>query len=360
MVIKSCQCICMQSLPHKTSGGGQHADARPALGGWSDAACVWLMTLMPRYRRRRFHGIENAFRAASKSALHILCQGLKVWVEKHACVAWLPGCYYEGEMHWEEGVIDAVHNCPSCVQARAVRKLLAHRLSGESAERAKAEWYEVVEGDHSLWDGVSEPYKHTIRAFLVYFHSQIQRHSTERFNFRNGSVGAHPSVLAQAVPARPLAQARDALHGMMRFNVSMPSRSSLHTVNHMVGAARECHRYPLSPTLHLADAGNFFFAGARLFFRSLEAAIFLFSRVARIPEGSLVLPAICTEERITLGAEMANGTVIRGQNEISHPSAPGAALLQHAHHPTSPGNGRAEARHLQQCTGHILEWLLED
>ncbi|CAL5229776.1 g13164 [Coccomyxa viridis] len=141
-------------------------------------------------------------------------------------------------------------------EARAVRKLLAHRLSGESAERAKMEWYEVVEGDHSLWEGVSEPYKHTIRAFLVYFHSQIQRHSTERFNFRNGSVG------------------------------------------------------------------NFFFAGARLFFRSLEAAIFLFSRVARIPEGSLVLPAICTEERITLGAEMANGTIIRGQNEISHPAAP--------------------------------------
>ncbi len=50
--------------------------------------------------------------------------------------------------------------------------------------------------------------------------------------------------------------------------------------------------------------GNFFFAGARIFFQSLEAAIFLFSRVARIPEGSIVLPAICTEERITLGAEL--------------------------------------------------------
>ena len=72
-----------------------------------------------------------------------------------------------------------------------------------------------------------------------------------------------------------------------------------------------------------APAGNFFFAGARLFFRSLEAAIFLFARVARIPEGSLVLPAICTEERITLGAELASGAVIRGQNEISHPAAPG-------------------------------------
>ncbi len=50
--------------------------------------------------------------------------------------------------------------------------------------------------------------------------------------------------------------------------------------------------------------GNFFFAGARIFFQSLEAAVFLFSRVARIPEGSIVLPAICTEERITLGAEL--------------------------------------------------------
>ncbi|KAK9908076.1 hypothetical protein WJX75_002470 [Coccomyxa subellipsoidea] len=141
-------------------------------------------------------------------------------------------------------------------EALAVRVLLAHRLSGDSADAAKADWYEVVEGDHALWRGVSEPYKHTIRAFLVYFHTQILRHSTERFDFRNGSVG------------------------------------------------------------------NFFFAGARLFFRSLEAAIFLFSRVARIPEGSLVLPAICTEERITLGAELANSAIIRGQNEISHPAAP--------------------------------------
>ena len=105
-----------------------------------------------------------------------------------------------------------------------------------------------------IFQGVSDPYKHTIRAFLVHFHVNILRHSTERFNFRSGSVG------------------------------------------------------------------NFFFAGARIFFRSLEAAIFLFSRVARIPEGSMVLPAICTEERITLAAELTDGSVLVGQNEISHPA----------------------------------------
>jgi hypothetical protein len=32
------------------------------------------------------------------------------------------------------------------------------------------------------------------------------------------------------------------------------------------------------------------------------------------------MPAICTEEVITLGAELEDGTVIRGQNNISHPS----------------------------------------
>ncbi|KAL3159677.1 hypothetical protein ABBQ38_010083 [Trebouxia sp. C0009 RCD-2024] len=144
----------------------------------------------------------------------------------------------------------------SNTEGKAVRELLAHRLSPRSSQEAKTEWYEIVEGQHQLWEGVSEPYKHTIRAFLVHFHAQILRASSERFCFRNGSVG------------------------------------------------------------------NFFFAGARTFFNSLEAAIFLFSRVARIPEGSSVMPVISTEERITLGAVLDDGSVIKGQNQISHPSVP--------------------------------------
>lgn len=138
-------------------------------------------------------------------------------------------------------------------EARAVKKLLGHRLHAHDSEAARREWQDLVEGQHELWSGMSDPYKHTIRAFLVHFHCAILRHSSERFNFRNASVG------------------------------------------------------------------NFFFAGARVFLRSLEAAIFLFSRVARIPEGSLVMPAICTEGVITLGAELEGHAVIRGQNNISHP-----------------------------------------
>lgn len=140
-------------------------------------------------------------------------------------------------------------------EARAVKKLLAHRLCSKDAAAAKNEWYTIVEGEHELWKGVSDPYKHTIRAFLIHFHANILRHSSEKFVFQSGSVG------------------------------------------------------------------NFFFAGARTFFRSLEAAIFMFTRVAKIPEGSMVLPAICTEERIKLAAELDSGTVIVGQHAISHPSA---------------------------------------
>ncbi|KAF3773491.1 Uncharacterized protein EJ110_NYTH55215 [Nymphaea thermarum] len=142
----------------------------------------------------------------------------------------------------------------STCEAVAVKRLLGHRLPFDSLQ-AKLEWlYEIVEGDHLLWTGVSKPYRETIRAFLVYFQNQILQRSSEAFCFRNGSIG------------------------------------------------------------------NFFFAGARIFFQSLDAAIFLFSRVSHIPTESLVLPVITTNDRLTLGCELWDGTVIRGQNEISHPA----------------------------------------
>ncbi|KAM0845069.1 hypothetical protein ACQ4PT_056628 [Festuca glaucescens] len=141
----------------------------------------------------------------------------------------------------------------STSEALSVRRLLGHRLPLDPSE-AKLEWYQIVEGEHSLWDGVSRPYRETIRAFLVYFHNEILRRPVETFCFTNGSIG------------------------------------------------------------------NFFFAGARIFFQSLDAAIFLFSRVSQIPAESLVLPVISTNDRLTLGCELWDGTIIRGQNEISHPS----------------------------------------
>ena len=67
--------------------------------------------------------------------------------------------------------------------------------------------------------------------------------------------------------------------------------------------------------------GNFFFSGARTFFSSLDAAIFVYSRVSRIATETSVLPVmqVKSRERVNLGAELVSGTKIIGQNAISHP-----------------------------------------
>lgn len=60
----------------------------------------------------------------------------------------------------------------------------------------------------------------------------------------------------------------------------------------------------LTKSHNFCSIGNFFFAGARIFFQSLDAAIFLFSRVSDIPSESMVLPVISTNDRLTLGCEL--------------------------------------------------------
>lgn len=128
------------------------------------------------------------------------------------------------------------------------------------------EWQKIVEGLHPIWDGlffffvkkkinylskfldISEPYKETIRAFLIYFNTEILKRSHYKFDWSNGSIG------------------------------------------------------------------NFFFTGARLkkkkfkklikkkrlFFNSLETAIFWFGRIAGIPKNTHIIPIINRNSKITV------------------------------------------------------------
>ena len=48
---------------------------------------------------------------------------------------------------------------PFTSQAQSVKTLLAHRLPADDPAAAQLEWYSILNGQHSLWDGVSEPYK---------------------------------------------------------------------------------------------------------------------------------------------------------------------------------------------------------
>jgi hypothetical protein len=117
----------------------------------------------------------------------------------------------------------------SSLEASAVRALLGHRLS-QSEVAAREEWSSIVDGSSPLWDAISTPYKDTIRAFLLHFYQEVLRKS--------------------AGQERQFAFAN-------------------------------------------GSVGNFFFAGARTFFHSLDAALFLYARGARSrrsPQGVAVMP----------------------------------------------------------------------
>lgn len=71
--------------------------------------------------------------------------------------------------------------------------------------------------------------------------------------------------------------------------------------------------------LRHGSVGNFVFTGARLFFGSLESAVFLFCRLLGVSERARVLPVLDTTRTLTLSAALEDGSLIIGQNTLSHP-----------------------------------------
>lgn len=70
-----------------------------------------------------------------------------------------------------------------------------------------------------------------------------------------------------------------------------------------------------------ASVGNLFLTGARLFSGSFESAIYLLGSICGVPSDLVrVIPAINSNFSHHISASLADGTVIVGQNSISHPS----------------------------------------
>ncbi|KAL3964982.1 hypothetical protein ACCO45_001986 [Purpureocillium lilacinum] len=120
---------------------------------------------------------------------------------------------------------------------------------------ARAEWFEILETTHPLWRDISSPKRELIRSYLNSFNLEVIKRM------------------------RPTS----------RFDFS---RSSI---------------------------GNIFLTGARLFTGSFEAAIYLLSSICAVPERVSVLPALNTNFAHHIAAGLQDGTVITGQNDISHP-----------------------------------------
>jgi 2-phospho-L-lactate transferase/gluconeogenesis factor (CofD/UPF0052 family) len=70
-----------------------------------------------------------------------------------------------------------------------------------------------------------------------------------------------------------------------------------------------------------ASVGNLFLTGARLFSGSFESAIYLLGSICGVQSDLVrVIPAINSNFSHHISASLADGTVIVGQNSISHPS----------------------------------------
>ncbi|KAJ7581064.1 UPF0052-domain-containing protein [Mycena floridula] len=72
----------------------------------------------------------------------------------------------------------------------AIRTLMAYRLPAHYCEQeAREAWRDIVEGRSSLWKGIPNDRKETVRGFLVYFESEILKRAHKNFTFVNGSIG---------------------------------------------------------------------------------------------------------------------------------------------------------------------------
>lgn len=142
----------------------------------------------------------------------------------------------------------------------AAIKLFFNHRLPPTGAAARNEWLDIVEAQHPLWTNISSPKKELIRSFL-------------------------------------------------------------NTINlEVVKRMRPSSRFDFSG----ASIGNLFLTGARLFIGNFESAIYLLSSICNVPASVSILPAINTNFAQHIRAGLVDGTVITGQNDISHPSIPTA------------------------------------
>jgi 2-phospho-L-lactate transferase/gluconeogenesis factor (CofD/UPF0052 family) len=137
-------------------------------------------------------------------------------------------------------------------------KTLFNHRLSSDPSQARIEWLDIVEARHALWTSISSSKRELIRSFLNTINLEIVKR-------------ARPSSV---------------------FNFQS------------------------------ASVGNLFLTGARLFTGSFESAIYLLGSITHIPPNVKVIPAINSNFSHHISAGLENGTVITGQNSISHPSPP--------------------------------------
>ncbi|KAJ5558766.1 LPPG:FO 2-phospho-L-lactate transferase CofD/UPF0052 [Penicillium sp. DV-2018c] len=161
-------------------------------------------------------------------------------------------------------LVRLIPDSPTNPERSAIKALFNHRLPAEAGV-ATSEWQTIVDGTSTLWTAIAPAKKELIRSF---------------FNLLN------LEILKRARP---------------------PSSTFDFTS---------------------ASVGNLFLTAARLFSGSFESAIYLLGSICGVPSDLVrVIPAINSNFSHHISASLADGTVIVGQNSISHPSE--ATALHH-------------------------------
>ncbi|EEP80150.1 conserved hypothetical protein [Uncinocarpus reesii 1704] len=154
-------------------------------------------------------------------------------------------------------LVRLIPDCPTNLELAGIKAFFNYRLP-PAADAAHDEWYSIVEGTSPLWKSITPAKRELIRSFLNHLNLEILKR------------------------ARP------------------PSSTFDFTS---------------------ASVGNLFLTGARLFSGSFESAIYLLGSICSVPlEDVRVTPAINSNFSHHISASLADGTVIVGQNSISHPS----------------------------------------
>ncbi|PKX97559.1 gluconeogenesis factor YvcK family protein [Aspergillus novofumigatus IBT 16806] len=161
-------------------------------------------------------------------------------------------------------LVRLIPDSPPNSERAAIKTLFNHRLPSDAVTAHRA-WQSIVDGTSELWKTITPAKKELIRSF---------------FNLLN------LEILKRARP---------------------PSSTFDFTS---------------------ASVGNLFLTGARLFSGSFESAIYLLGSICGVQSDLVrVIPAINSNFSHHISASLADGTVIVGQNSISHPSSRRPSLL---------------------------------
>ncbi|KAI5301327.1 hypothetical protein KEM55_004052 [Ascosphaera atra] len=156
-------------------------------------------------------------------------------------------------------LVRLIPRCTEDSELAAIKALVSCRLSS-CPDASRNEWLSIVDGTSNLWERISPAKKELIRSFLNLVNMEILKR------------------------ARP---------PTVTFDFAS------------------------------ASVGNLFLTGGRLFSGSIESAVYLLASICSVPVDRVrVIPSINSNFTNHIAASLEDGTVIVGQNRISHPSQP--------------------------------------